>query len=88
MMVRWVQEFCDASDSLHYVMDEKIEVIRGMDRIVVNTIGMIDNDHCPSDTSYFSLETKRYCKNLSHLERDFVRFLYGNKARFLPAEVL
>jgi acetyltransferase-like isoleucine patch superfamily enzyme len=36
-------------------------------------------------TSVFELTYKTYIKRLTQLERDFVRFLYGNKARFLPA---
>jgi len=32
----------------------------------------------------FDLSTKRYTKRLTQLEREFYRFIYGNKARFIP----
>lgn len=39
----------------------------------------------PYPSTHFNLTTKRYTKRLTELERDAYRFLYGHKARFVPA---
>jgi hypothetical protein len=39
------------------------------------------------EVTYFDVSSKTYTKRLTPLERDFIRFLQGNKARFLPVEV-
>jgi acetyltransferase-like isoleucine patch superfamily enzyme len=38
----------------------------------------------PKDTSYFNLREKTYTKQLTLLERNLYKYLFGNKARFIP----
>jgi len=37
-------------------------------------------------TTWFNLSDKTYTKKLTNLERSFYKFIFGNKARFLPKE--
>ena len=81
MMWHWVKEFePNAKRFSHSILIE-----RDLDgvQIIEGPISARD-----SGRSLFDLTTKTYTKRLTQLERDFVRFLYGNKARFLPAEAL
>lgn len=89
MMHGWAQEFAQQSS-------EKIEVVYHPGNNIIDVtnedrqerlaIG-IGNNEIASDTSstYFDLKNKTYCKRLTWLEREFYKFIYGHKARFLPA---
>jgi hypothetical protein len=38
----------------------------------------------PLDASYFDMTSKKYTKRMTKIEMAFIRFLLGNKARFVP----
>ncbi|MBC9910593.1 hypothetical protein [Chitinophaga varians] len=84
MMKKWSHEFVGLNPDIR--LEEEDGILR-----LTNTLGEVVIIGC-ADTlpelsagqSYFSLATKNYTKSLSQLERKFYKYIYNNKARFLP----
>lgn len=89
MMSVWVDEFVSSYESRLAVRrdpaQESLEVLSSetSERLVITTGSRPDPD-ASLTTTLFDLSNKRYTKTLSHLERNFYRYLYNHKARFLP----
>lgn len=84
MMLDWAQEFIKSNKS--YVIKEYDDYFEINDTIESSRIVVAKKevDVFSDRTSVFNLESKRYKKTLTKLERDFYKFLYNHKARFLP----
>lgn len=88
MMHRWVAEFVQQTveniEVVYRKSDNIIDVIH-QERKERLSIG-IGYNKISSDPSitYFDLENKTYSKRLTWLEREFYKFIYNHKARFLP----
>lgn len=84
LMVEWVKEYC--RDNSEYTYEIKDDTILISDDVSKEQIVVIMNDEFSSykNKTIFSLSSKTYIKTLSNTERSFYKFLYGNKARFLP----
>ena len=80
LMKLWVYEF-SVMTSAQWIKryDGHLEIARGGDRLLIG----FDPPREDGATT-FDLVTKRYTKRLTQLEREFYRFIYGNKARFIP----
>lgn len=82
----WTKEYIQSNPNIKYSeTKDKIELFstNSSDKLV-----FIEDGDMPYNrsTSTFNLTTKRYTKTLNELERDFYKFLYNHKARFLPIE--
>jgi len=93
MMLHWVAGFCEESGDHFRVMSreyDQIEIHRGSELLaigfnVVRPEQVISaSAHDLEQVTLFDLTTKRYTKRLTALEREFYRFVYGNKIRFVP----
>lgn len=85
MMREWSAEFCGRNPQ--YVLsslNDKIAIVGPLHSLVV-AFGM--PTYPDDDVTYFDLGTKMYTKRLTQIERDFINFLKGNKARFIPKEI-
>lgn len=89
MMLAWIKDFVEKSDgkiTFVYMPDSKtIQVdhnVRG-ERLIFR----LDRNREIFDksTTYFDLKSKTYTKRLTELERNFYRYIYNHKARFIPA---
>jgi len=89
MMLRWIKEYVDKNRHarpLHCeVWDEWIKLATG-DGEERLSFGFSIPEHQRPLTSYFDMETMRYTKRLTELERGFYGFLCGSKAKFVPME--
>lgn len=80
MMTEWTKEFAQ-------LVDAKVRLDPGLITIECDGDALVIGYNLTPDlhATLFDLETKRYTKRLTILEREFYRFIYGNKARFIPA---
>lgn len=84
MMHNWCIEFADANKEISLELaNEEITLKQGQDEVIIGYTGNTKRKLSNSQ-SYFDLQTKTYIKSLSPLERKFYKFIYNNKARFLP----
>lgn len=85
LLLDWLREF--AQDGIETVTrgEDWVAIQRGEDALFFHTGALDMNQTQYLDTSYFSVTTKQYTKRLTPLEREVMGFLYGNKARFIPA---
>lgn len=88
MMSGWAREFC--KQNIRWV-NLGVIAYEGIIRIGNMGDGLYIGTKLPSwplseRMTFFNLTNKTYTKRLTPLERDFIRFLQGNKARFLPVE--
>jgi hypothetical protein len=83
-MLQWAKEFLDKNKG--YSFSEFDNYFEIKDPINLYKIKVVKNDSNDSseNVSLFDLDSKRYKKTLSELERKFYKFIYNNKARFLP----
>lgn len=87
MMKGWAQEYQSNNNNTKFNLDTASKTMQLKDSktgdLLVfgfDTEAVQENDN----TTYFNLDKKTYTKTLSQLERDFYKFIFGNKARFLP----
>ena len=86
MMDRWTDEFIQTRYGVAKQFAGFLYIDRDGDVLVIGAGSFDQKEGRP--VTYFDLLSKTYTKRLTKLERDFVLFLYGNKARFLPVEAL
>ncbi|SHM28310.1 Acetyltransferase (isoleucine patch superfamily) [Chitinophaga jiangningensis] len=84
MMVNWSKEFTNANADVELIVNGDQIILKGQsnEQIIIG-----NQEHSPAltpTTTYFNLVTKTYTKRLTSLERRFYKFIYNNKARFLP----
>ena len=88
MMLGWAEDFAQESqDGVTVVRLPDSGLIRVTDaRRCEHLLFGVDvaPESLDSSTTYFDLASKTYTKRLTHLEREFYRYIYGHKARFLP----
>ena len=85
MMKEWVEQFRSMHRDISiqiYTSKPAIEIKRENDIVVIGVSS--ESSNFDQTYSYFDLNTKTYSKKLSSLERQFYRFIFGNKARFVP----
>lgn len=83
MMTTWCSEFCTVNFDLEIEVLENSLVLTDKKDVVI--IGKCDLQKTLSgNETYFNLSTKTYTKKLTELERKFYKYLYNNKARFIP----
>jgi len=87
MMWKWARDFCTGNiDAPNLGATNLAGFIRIGNMVNGLYIGNITPGfQLHQDDTLFDLTTKIYTKRLTQLERDFMCFLYGNKARFIPA---
>lgn len=84
MMKGWVAEFISLNNARYEssVDAEKIQIRskNGAEgKITLGTTSITDKNE-----TFFNLRTKTFTKKNTQLERDFYKFIYGSKARFIP----
>lgn len=84
LMLQWAKEFLDKNEG--YLFSEFDNYFEIKDPINLYKIKVVkkDSNDSSENVSIFDLDSKRYKKTLSELERKFYKFIYNNKARFLP----
>ena len=84
LMVTWCEEFCEYWNGPRYynIYDDVIQL--GDSRYGETLYIAKSSDFYHSVATVLYLNTKTYTKRLGRLERDFLKFLLGNKARFIP----
>ena len=92
MMRAWAKEFVEQSaegvDLIYQSESKMLHVIHQTrkERLVFCTnIGEI-SDRTDNKITYFDLKSKKYTKRLTQLEREFYKYIYDHKARFIPIE--
>lgn len=89
LMEYWVQEFCEDSDGNFSVAEEsapnciKIKSKSGEETFVFKFSNDYDDCCLNHGQSKLCIENKRYSKSFTDIEFKFMRYLSGNKARFL-----
>lgn len=88
MMESWVQEFCEDSDGNFSVYDSvsnciNIKSISGEEAFVFKFSSDYDECCLKNGQSKFCIENKKYSKSFTDIESKLMRYLSGNKARFL-----
>jgi len=84
LMLKWVENYCSFNNNVTFSKTDDTIILYINDtseRLIFICEEIKQNK---KDTTYFSLKTKHYTKQLTSLERDFYRFIYGYKARFIP----
>lgn len=85
MMHNWVVEFTLINPEYTYEKLEKQIIIKtnlSDEKLIILANNLTRDTNI--GISYFSLSSKTYIKTLSELERNFYKFIYNNKARFIP----
>lgn len=87
MMKSWVREFVSLNESLYKFTcnDDAISLVNLVNNEYVN-FTKSSNEKVRDGQSVFSLLDKTFVKTNSQTERAIYKFLYGNKARFLPIQ--
>jgi hypothetical protein len=90
MMIEWARNFVDQStEDIDIVYQStnnpsSFQII-SRDRQEKLIIGIdVTSDIIDRSITYFNLRSKTYTKRLSVLERQFYRYIYDHKARFIP----
>ena len=81
MMAQWAKEFCEKTKDTIGFYTDRITIRRGKMVLVITT--GVEYNPDPEVTT-FSVADKMYTKRLTELERDFYKFLFGHRSRFLP----
>ena len=88
MMHQWSIQFVEQSkENIDLVFDPErhfIKIIHNDRRESLYIGTEIENAKLDNSITYFNLQDKTYTKRLTRLERQFYKFIYGHKARFLP----
>jgi acetyltransferase-like isoleucine patch superfamily enzyme len=91
MMLKWAEEFqIKSNDKITVDFHADSKVLRIMDERRGESLIFhfnLNNIADPSDDkiTYFDLKSKTYTKRLTALEREFYKFIFNHKARFIPA---
>lgn len=84
LMKLWVKEYSQCNPHVQYSESQdnmELFFINSAEKLIFIKDGDMPFNE---DVSIFNLTTKRYTKTLNVLERDFYRFIYNHKARFIP----
>lgn len=79
MLNVWAEEFCNENKEVELKKEEKQTILKTDKDTMLFTIGEKTNS-----PGVFFLTDKTYNKSNSELERRFYKYLYNNKARFIP----
>ena len=88
MMLNWARQFAEESEEnievVYHSESGRIELTNRVrqEQLIISG-DEPTNPGCQS-TTYFNLATKTYTKRLTLLERQFYKYLFGHKARFIP----
>ena len=89
-MLDWVEQFVHQSgDTISFEYSSNSKMIRVAEKVRGEylIIGFDQSEIQPNElATYFNLTNKTYTKRLTDLERNFYRFIYDHKARFLPVK--
>jgi len=84
MMLEWVNEFKVKNKNINISKNDSqiiLEDGKTNERVlIINNENFLDNE----EASVFCLKSKKYTKKNSKIEREIYKFLYNNKARFIP----
>ena len=80
MLNLWLKEFVQENPEIQLVQNANDSTLFRGDDVTVFTI----ESNKKNDASYFFLTDKTFNKSNTQLERKIYKFLYNNKARFLP----
>lgn len=80
MLNNWLKEFVRSNPEVHLTHDDKQTILTNGADTTVFTVEPHKNDQ----PGFFFLADKTFNKSNSKLERHVYKFLYNNKARFLP----
>lgn len=83
LMLGWVHEFA-AKAEVEVISEERRIIVRDNQGDSLLISYELDPNLVDARTTYFDLNLKKYTKRLSALERSFYKFIYNNKARFIP----
>jgi len=90
MMLTWARQFVEQSGDdieLTYQSESNMIQLTHKARKEMLVIGMNKNiDIAEKSMTYFNLKNKTYTKQLTQLEREFYKFIYDHKARFVPSK--
>ncbi len=85
MILDWVKEFVSIEKNISFVKNDYeiiLENSENYDKVTFTKLQSINYEI--TDDSIFFLSNKKYIKTNNELERKVYKFLYGNKARFIP----
>lgn len=85
LMHRWVKEFASGREDIVVELDDE-NTITMLSKTTNEKIAVVKKmpDNPQKGVTYFDVGLKKYTKNLSSIEIDFYRSIFGNRARFLP----
>ncbi len=86
MMLDWLKEFVQNEKNIKFIESNceiGLENSENFEKVIFTKLKSIDYDN-KENQSVFFLTDKRYNKTNNQLERKVYKFLYGNKARFIP----
>lgn len=86
MMSTWVKEFCKTKeDHYQYIIRKNTIELFDKEKKYLLVFGKdLDLSGSNKNVSYFDLMKKTYTKKLTNIEREFYRYIFGHKARFIP----
>lgn len=87
MMENWAKEFCAMHNYRIITSVQKIEIIdeKSLETLIISL--NLDPKGFNQKTTYYDLLLKKYTKRLTALESAFYRYLFNNKARFIPFNI-
>jgi acetyltransferase-like isoleucine patch superfamily enzyme len=80
LLNKWLKEFVEINPDVQISQNEQQIILKNTEDSTIFTMESNKNDV----PSYFFLSDKTFNKSNSELERRIYKFLYNNKARFLP----
>lgn len=84
MILQWSIDFVSINPEYNISeMENHFEISGPLEKYKIRVVKQETNINTENVT-IFNLENKTYNKNLSELERKFYKYLFNNKARFLP----
>lgn len=80
-MQGWAKNFCNEYKAKCSLTLDGCWITKDDDSLLVGCHSIGGKN---KNVTFFNLTDKTYTKRLTRLERDFYRYIYGNKARFIP----
>jgi acetyltransferase-like isoleucine patch superfamily enzyme len=85
MILDWVKEFVLIEKNISFIKNNSEIILENSENSEKVTFTKLQSiDYKTNNNSVFFLINKKYLKTNSELERKIYKFLYGNKARFIP----
>jgi len=81
LMVDFSKDFSKENNTNIKIEDKNKRIVLGNNEVVINIKGKETDEN---DTSYFDIIKRTYTKKHNHLEKKFMNFVLGYRARFIP----